>query len=150
MKKSTVVDIISCLFILLFLYTGIVKLVNHEYFRTALGLSPLHKYGAFIAIPIPVLEVLIALALLIPLYSNRPRLRKWGLYGSALLMAVFTVYVGWMLKYASHLPCTCGGIIQQMNWHQHFYFNTLFTLLALLGIWLNRRASIYDQNLAFS
>jgi len=148
MKKKLVSDIISSLYILLFLYTGLYKLSDQEGFRVAVHDSPLLKnYDRLIAITIPILELLIGLALLIPLFRYAPGLRIWGLRTGAALMAVFALYVGLMLRFSSALPCSCGGIIQKMNWHQHFYFNTLFTCLGLLAIWLDRKNSRQDQNM---
>jgi hypothetical protein len=54
-------------------------------------------------------------------------------------MFLFTIYVGLMISFAPHLPCSCGGVIKQMSWKQHLTFNTFFTALALFGIWLSRR-----------
>lgn len=140
MKKSIVVDIISSLYIILFFYTGIFKLRDITAFRMALEKSPtLEGYVPFVSVAIPTLEVLIGLSLLIPFFMYFPRSQKWGLYTGTVLMAAFTIYVGNMFRYSPRMPCTCGGIIEKMNWHQHFYFNILFTLLGLLAVWLNSR-----------
>jgi hypothetical protein len=40
-KKTIVPDIISALFILLFVYTALTKLIEHESFKAVLGQSPL-------------------------------------------------------------------------------------------------------------
>jgi hypothetical protein len=77
--------------------------------------------------------------LLASFFSSKPILRKTGLLGSAVLMSLFTIYVFYMIKFSPGLPCTCGGIIQYMNWHQHLYFNTGLTLMSIFGIWLNNR-----------
>jgi len=152
MKKAIIVDVIASLYILLFLYTGIYKLLGQEYFKAALYKSPLiSKYTEIVAVAIPVIEVLIATALLIPFFSHQIRFRKWGLYAGTILMALFTLYVGYMLKFSNGLPCSCGGIIQKMNWHQHFYFNTGFTCLGILGIWLNnKQEGVQNEQLAMS
>jgi len=140
MKKGIIVDIASSLFIILFFYTGIFKLWHLDHFKAALHKSPvLDKYQEFVGITIPSLEVLIGLALFLPYFFSWPRIRKWGLYSYTVLMAIFTLYVWGMLRFARELPCTCGGIITKMNWHQHFYFNTTFTILGLIAIWLNNR-----------
>ena len=140
MKKNTIVDLISSFFIFLFLYTGISKLLKYEDFKYALYKSPLLKQVyPVVAAVIPPLEIIIASMLLIPFFSDSPRLRKWGLYSSAILMLLFTIYVGYMVEFRTNRPCTCGGIIQLMNWHQHMYFNAVSTLLAFLAIWLNNK-----------
>lgn len=151
MKRSFVVDIVSSLFIILFLYTGISKLLDQDNFRAALLKSPLLiHYQAMICKGIPVLEILVALCLLVPLFKENSALRNGGLIGSFLLMAIFTLYVGFMLKYVPNRPCSCGGIIQQMNWHQHLYFNTIFTLVALLGLILNKKMEASSNHVSLS
>jgi len=139
MKKDRIVDIISSLFIVLFLYTGINKLFNQSLFKfTLYKLHFLDHHQEWIAWFIPLVELLIAASLLIPLFKENHMLRKWGLMASFILMAIFTLYVGYMLKYVQDLPCSCGGIIQKLSWHQHLYFNALFSVFALLGMLLNR------------
>lgn len=141
MKRSTLVDIISCLFILLFLYTGLFKELNYESFKAALEKSAkISMFAPFLARAVPLIELSITACLLVPLISSGSRLRNWGLYSAAVLMLIFTVYVWTILKFSHGLPCTCGGIIQQMNWHQHLYFNAVFTALAITAIWLNKHA----------
>ena len=141
MKKETVVDIISSLFIILFLYTGLMKLIDRLTFDTALHKSHLlYKVAPVLIWLVPIGELLIALCLILP------KTRRLGLYGSFLLMSIFTLYVGDMIYFGSHLPCTCGGIIQYMNWHQHFYFNSCFTILALVGLWLDKKRRSQEIN----
>jgi len=151
-KKIIIVDIVSSLYALLFMYTGISKFLEQELFRNTLHKSPLLGYFTpVIAILIPGLELLIALTLLIPFFQPAPLFHKWGLYAGTILMAIFTLYIGYMLKFANGLPCSCGGIINKLDWHQHFYFNSCFTLLGLFAVWLNNKQTKEDQNhLAFS
>jgi hypothetical protein len=92
-----------------------------------------------VAAVIPPAELLIAAMLLIPFFSYKPRLKKYGLYSAAALMTLFTLYIGYMVEFRTDRPCTCGGIIQLMNWHQHMYFNTASTLLAYWAIYLNNK-----------
>ncbi len=131
MKKATIVEIISLLFILLFMYTGVNKLIDHQTFYSALNKSPLlTSFAGILSWLVPIGEVAISIALF------NPRTRKIGLACASIMMAIFTIYIGYMLAYRSDRPCTCGGVIQLMTWHQHFYFNTAFTLLGVLGLWL--------------
>jgi putative oxidoreductase len=153
MKKTMVVDLISCLYICLFLYTGLFKLVNNADFRTTLlHHHLLWRYAGLISIVIPTVELLIASALLLPFYTQATLLRKWGLRTGTALMAVFSIYVAGMLIFSRHdLPCSCGGIIQQMNWHQHLYFNIAVTALGILAIILHKNElRSENDNLALS
>jgi len=151
-KKSIIVNIISWLYAVLFLYTGIYKFIDHVLFKETMTKSALiRRFSGIIAITIPSLELLIAFALLMPFFLYTPRTRKWGLYAGTALMTIFTIYVGYMLKFVPDLPCSCGGIISKMSWHQHLYFNSCFTALGLLAILLNTRQSEEKQNkLTFS
>ena len=134
MKKETFVDIITSLIILLLLYTGIMKIIEHDVFLGALLKSnQLRPFANILSILVPLAELLLVASLWIP------KTKRIGLLGSSILMGLFTVYVGAMLYLRSDRPCTCGGIIRYLNWHQHFYFNTCFMVLALLAFWLDRK-----------
>jgi hypothetical protein len=127
-KKATIVEIICALHIILFIYTGINKIMDHEKFKLEMGRSPfIQNIASFIAVAIPAGELLIALALII-----KPT-RLLGLYLSFFLMALFTGYIWLMLTYAYDLPCSCGGVLAKMSWNDHLYFNAGFTVLAMIA-----------------
>lgn len=135
-KQNLIVDIISSLFILLFVYTAISKLYEIESFELTLKVIPVignyDIYKSLIWI-IPIIELIIALCLFIP------RFRLFGLWGSLVLMSAFTLFIGYLLLFKhGNLPCSCGGVIRQMSWKQHLVFNILFTFLAVVGILLVR------------
>ncbi len=141
MKKNTIVEIIAALLILLFVYTGVSKFLTIDRFIHVLGESPLiGKVSSLIAWVLPITELFIAGLLFIP------RTRSIGLYSSFILMLIFTIYLGYMLAFTPNLPCSCGGVLQQMSWPQHFIFNIFFTMLALSGIWLSRRKGRQKQD----
>ena len=134
MKRNTIVEIISALFILLFVYTGLNKFLEPDKFDYALKDSPIiSNYHTTIAWALPTMELIVAVALFIP------KTRKWGLYGSLGLMIIFTIYLSYMIAFAPNLPCSCGGVIQLMTWKQHLIFNFLFTALAFTAIRLIRK-----------
>ncbi|SEW43047.1 MauE/DoxX family redox-associated membrane protein [Chitinophaga arvensicola] len=135
MKKSTIVDVISYLLVLLFVYTGAAKLMALDVFKTQLTNQPLlSSFAGLLALAIPLVELLTAALLL------NGKWRKWGLYNAFFLMSAFTLYVGYMVIFISpeNLPCSCGGVIGWMTWKQHLVFNLCYTLLALTGIWAAR------------
>lgn len=134
MRNSTlntrIIEIISALFIFLFVYTGISKLSEHSNFRSVISHSPLIRSQAnFYSWFLPIAELVVALLLLIPVT------RKWGLWISLVLMCLFTGYIAYMILSSSQLPCSCGGVLKQMSWSQHLAFNGLFTIMAGLGLW---------------
>jgi len=134
MKKSTIVEIIASLLILLFLYTAISKSFQIANTLYVLDKTPiLSRFSETIAWTIVSAEYVLSVLLFIP------RTRKFGLYGSLILLVFFTIYIGYMMAFIPKLPCSCGGVISQMTWRQHLVFNICFILLALVGILLARR-----------
>lgn len=130
-KKKTVIEIITALFVLLFVYTATSKLANINGFISVLSRSPLIGNNApLVAWGIPIIELIIALLLFLP------GARKWGMYGSTILMLLFTGYLIYMIYFTPELPCSCGGVLKYMSWKQHLIFNIGFTILGSTGIWL--------------
>jgi hypothetical protein len=133
MKKTYWVDIISSLFILLFIYTAFNKFMGFERFRSVLHGSPLIKSQSdLVAWLIPSVEIIISALLFFP------RSRRIGLLASLILMIIFTSYITYMLIFSNHIPCSCGGVIEKMTWNQHLIFNICFILLAGFALWLNK------------
>lgn len=129
MKRKTSFEIICCLFILLLVYTAVSKLLEIHSFRQVLSASPLlHNAAGIIAWGLPFVELMVAALLLFP--SSQ----KTGLYATLMLMLVFTCYIGYMLVFTPHLPCSCGGVLLNMSWRTHLVFNIGCILLILIGI----------------
>jgi hypothetical protein len=124
----------SSLLILLFVYAATSKLIDYQKFRVELGQSPvLTAFAGWVAWIIPLIEIGISIML-----AFLPS-RLTALYASFSLMTIFTTYIIVITKFSEYIPCSCGGILQNMNWSQHFYFNLLFILIALIGIMLYNR-----------
>jgi putative oxidoreductase len=133
-SKATAIEIISALFILLFVYTALSKFLEFANFKNVLGNSPLlSSYNIQVAWTLPIVELTVSLLLF------APRTRLLGLYSSLLLMTLFTVYIGYMLAFTPNLPCSCGGVLKDMTWSQHLIFNLFFTLLATTAIWMTKK-----------
>lgn len=131
MSRKTVVDIISSLFIVLFVYTAVSKWLNFDAFQAVISQSPLiGSFAPVVAWFLPVLELMVAALLVFP------TVRKMGLYGAFILMVVFTCYISYMLLFSPHLPCSCGGVIQYLSWRTHLLFNAIWIVLALIAIQL--------------
>lgn len=144
-KRNIIVEVISCLFILLFFYTGLSKVMDYKTFEIDVINSPfVKKISPIISIVIPVIEMLVAIALLLP------KTKKIGMYFSFSLMILFTLYVGFILVFAKSRPCTCGGVLREMSWSQHLWFNIFFTLLGLIGIILMKRNKNSHNHLLLS
>ena len=129
MKRTLLVDIIAYFFILLFLYTGIEKLIDIHSFRDQLTGSPLlGSLAGTIAWTLPITEILLAIVLFIPGWQLK------GLYASLALMAIFTIYLVTILAIDDHISCSCGGIIENLSPRQHVWFNAAAIILAALAI----------------
>lgn len=131
--KQRIVQVIAALYIFLFSYTAMNKIMAIKQFQFTLAKSPLiSEMAPFVAVLIPIIEMAIVLLLLLP------QLRKIGLWSSLVLMALFTVYIGYMVIYIPHLPCSCGGVLKYLSWREHLMFNTFFVSLAVLAIILDK------------
>ena len=135
MKKSLITDVISGLLIFLFVYTAVSKLTEIDTFRAAIKQAPfISDRSVFFSWAVPVTELLVSMLLFLP------ATRTIGLFGAFILMLTFTVYIGYMVGFSPHLPCSCGGVLKQMSWTQHLFFNIAFTILALVGILLHKKS----------
>jgi hypothetical protein len=137
-NKTILTDIISSLFILLFVYTATTKLLEHESFRAVLSQSPLIGIKAtIISWVLPILELFTATLLFIP------TMRKWGFASSLILMFLFTCYITYMILFSRDLPCSCGGVVSAMTWPEHLSFNIFFTALAGIGLRFTFRNKLF-------
>jgi hypothetical protein len=137
MKKTTIGEIIVYLYVILFLYTAISKLMEYSVFNEQLAAFPIvAPVARFIATGVPLLELLATLLLIIPKW------RLTGLYMSLGLMFVFTLYIVCIILLNDQLPCSCGGVLQELSWTGHVIFNGTFIGLAVLGIKLERHIKL--------
>jgi methylamine utilization protein MauE len=131
-----IVWFIAHLFIALFFYTALAKLINPPVFYGTLNDVPMVKpFASFLTYAIPAIELFISLLLLFN------RTRKIGLIAGGSLMLLFTVYIGLMLfLYGKEkLPCSCGGFVSQLSWTAHIYFNLAFVGLSIWALSLLKR-----------
>lgn len=128
-QRSILVELISYLLVLLFVYTAASKLLTIETFTDVLSKYPLiGGYPEFVAYFIPLAELLTAALLIIP------SLRRFGLFASSFLMLSFLLYIIYLFVFNQALPCSCGGIISKLSWQQHIWFNSFFLFLSLIGL----------------
>jgi uncharacterized membrane protein YphA (DoxX/SURF4 family) len=132
--KSLLVEIIAHLFIILFLYTGIAKLMEFDVFQEQLAESPvLEPMAPVVAWGLPITEFVISILLFFP------RFRLKGLYASFVMMVLFTAYVITILSIDKELPCSCGGIVEALSWKGHLIFNSVLVLLSFAGIRMQKK-----------
>lgn len=134
--KRVTVELICLLYILLFVYAAVSKLLDFKNFQVQLGQSPLlNIFASWLAWLVPLAELVIAIAL----YFHS--MRFWALYASFTLMAIFTAYIYIILNYSSYVPCSCGGILEKLGWTEHLVFNIVFVVLAIAGLFLLKNSS---------
>lgn len=140
MKRQFLSQLIDALFILLFMYAAMSKLIDYERFRIQLGESPmLTAFARPLAWIVPAVEIVIAILLAIP------KLRLSGLYASFTLMVMFSVYIIVLTGYTEYVPCSCGGVLQDMTWNQHLIFNIVFVILGAIGIMIYKDPIIIQE-----
>ena len=122
-----IVDIICFLFILLFVYAAMSKLLDYQKFIVQLGKSPLlAPFSQLISWFIPVGEISIGVSLVFR------KFQLLALYASFSLMVIFSTYIVVILNFSEYIPCSCGGILENMSWKQHLLFNIVFVIF---GAW---------------
>ena len=135
MKRKIIIEIISSLLILLFLYASVSKWLSFKTFIGEMNNQPFPNWMTpFLVWSIPFIEVLIAVGLIFE------KTRVQSLYASLFLMLAFTIYTVVILLHAfKYIPCSCGGVIRKLTWPQHLFFNLFFVGISLLGIILKKR-----------
>ena len=135
--SNLIIDVCCYLFILLFVYAAVSKILDYEQFRVQLGQSPmLSAYAGTIALLVPMVELLIAILLMLP------RLQFTGLLASFNLMVMFTGYIIIILNFTDFIPCSCGGVLEKLGWTEHLIFNIFFVILAALGLFTVNKKNV--------
>lgn len=136
-KRQVVLESISALLIMLFLYASISKFLDFQRFIGEMNNQPLpNSWTPFLVWTIPSLEIAISAALIFE------RTRMVGFIASLALMTLFTIYTAViLLHFFEYVPCSCGGVIRKLTWPQHLVFNLFFVALSVIGIILQRRSS---------
>ena len=129
--REFVPGLVSLCFVFLFVYTGYDKLTHLEKFNA--GISAVPYFGDFadvISLAVPIGEIIIALLLIFPRTNNL------GLKLATALMCIFSVYLTWMIGFADHKLCHCGGVIESLDWTSHLVFNIGFLIAGLWAYYL--------------
>jgi putative oxidoreductase len=139
MKRKIIIEIISSLLILLFLYASFSKWLAFKVFIGDMNNQPFPNWITPLLVwSIPILEVLIAVGLIFE------KTRVPALYASFVLMLAFTIYTVAILLHAfKYVPCSCGGVIRKLTWPQHLFFNLFFVGISILGIMLKKRDPVH-------
>lgn len=118
--------------------------MDYSVFKEQLAVSPILGFAAKpIALLLPWVEFVLVLMLVIP------RWRLKGLYACLGMMVLFTVYIIALFSVSKEMPCSCGGIMEELSWQQHIVFNSAFILLNLWAIILlkkEKKAQLKEWN----
>lgn len=142
--KNLLPDAAAYLFVLLFVYAAVSKLIEFEDFQIQLAQSPLLSAYAGLVAP-----AIIAIELFTAILLSFSVTRLIGLYLSFSLVVAFTIYIYLILNYSEFIPCSCGGILEDMGWTEHLIFNIAFILLGGRALWImeNGRAKSFRRML---
>ena len=134
-KRQVLLECISALLIMLFLYASLSKFLDFHTFTGEMNNQPLpNSWTPFLIWIIPCTEILMCIALLFE------RTRLIGLYASLFFMSLFTIYSLFIVfNFFGRIPCSCGGVIKKLTWNQHIALYLFFVALSICGIVLQRR-----------
>lgn len=139
-KKQVMLECVSALLILLFLYASVSKFLDFKTFYREMNNQPwANSWTPFLVWIIPCSEILLSVALIFE------RTRLLGLYGSLTLMGLFTIYATLILLNVFHrVPCSCGGVIKRLTWPQHLVLNLFYVILSVVGVIVQRSKSFHS------
>jgi len=116
-------------FIVLWLYAGTIKLIDHKLFIEQLEMSPLlASVSVIVSFTFPLLEFITALLLI------SPRTLRPALFLTLYLFLSLALYILYLFILAPKVPCACGGIIERLNWSGHLILNFTGVALAVILI----------------
>lgn len=128
-NRKPIVQVISGLLILLFLYTGANKFFSFEHFTNQMRNQVFPRSWIPVIIwTLPTLEIAISIGLMFD------KTKKISFGASIVLMSLFTIYTALVLFGAfNRVPCSCGGVIEHLTWTQHLFFNLFYLVISILG-----------------
>ena len=131
MKKQIITTVISAFLTLLWVYAAASKLMDHDRSRAEMLNQVLPKTVAEVLVwAVPLIELGVATLILMK------RTHLIGLYASLFLLINFSLYIGIVMTgWMGRIPCSCGGVLNDLSWSQHLLFNLLFVLLTLVAIY---------------
>src|ERR1700743_701081 len=139
-KRQVLLECISALLVMLFIYASLRKFIDFQKFTGEMNNQPLpNSWTPFLVWFIPCSEILISLALIFE------RTRLLGLYGSLVLMGLFTIYAILILSHVfPYVPCSCGGVIKRLTWRQHLVLNLFYVTISIIGAIAQRKKSFHS------
>lgn len=119
------------LIVIMFTYAAISKVADFSNFKLQLRKSPvLSQFSSYISVIVPIIEIIISILLI----SSLAKYRILGYYMSWFVLSVFTIYLLFLLSSSYNIPCSCGGILGNLPWDVHIYFNLFFIIISGIGV----------------
>jgi len=141
MKKETILKFISGSIAALFFYAAFSKLMDYdksvEEMRNQIFSVTIANILTWL---IPTIEATLTFLLLFP---NTIKIALWA---SLFLLSAFTIYIGVVMTGVfGRIPCSCGGILKNMSYDTHLFFNLFFIGISIIGISLEYNWKIYNR-----
>lgn len=134
MNRNTILQIIRIVFILLFSYTGIMKVWHYQEFKSQIRESSiLNPISEIVVWTLTAIEISIVILLL------KSRWLLKGFYVSLFLMSLFTLYMILIVNFSFYIPCSCGGWLESLPQNFHILLNILLTVFAFIGALLQKQ-----------
>lgn len=129
MKKQLLSDLIALMFIVLFVYAGWIKLLDHHMFRNQLtAFDYINSFAGFLAWAVPLIHLGLALLFI------WPSMRLWALGGTFILLLTYSIYIILILYRGVNVPCACSGLFKFTSWIEQLVMNCVFLAGASTGI----------------
>jgi hypothetical protein len=128
-RRLIILETMTCLLVLLWLYTGLDKLVDYKSYWHSMCLQIFPRSVLKIIVPVvPIVELGIGLLFF------RPKWRGYAYVSSLLLLVSFTIYVALIyFGYFPKRPCACAGLFEKMSWGAAPYCQYLSVHYSILG-----------------
>jgi len=144
MKKELIYELITGLLVLLFLYTGLSKILDFQNFEVSMRFQHMPAW-----LTLPMIYLLPGSEILTAGLLVSDKTRVLGLYLFLGMMIGFSLYVGAaLLHWFPKAPCPCGGVIKSLGWSPHLLLNILFVALAGFALkhYREQRKSLRHKN----
>jgi hypothetical protein len=134
MFTKTLVKLIAIALAVLFAIAAVDKLEHYAKFRLQLQRFPVSLPGLHsLAWVIPVIELMIAVLLLLPVT------RLKGLFASLFLLGLYTLYLVSMLETHFYCTCNCGEPFPSLSLKMHIVFSLVCVFVTGVGVVLYGR-----------
>ncbi|WP_053058401.1 MauE/DoxX family redox-associated membrane protein [Pedobacter sp. BMA] len=132
---QVIINILSGLLILLWVYVALSKLSDFHAFQWQMRNQVFSReLATLISYVLPGIEMVVAALL----FFESSRMA--GFLVSAFMLFVFSGYILLIVLHVfPRVPCSCGGVLKSMGWNVHLWFNLAYLLFASWGWWLCRK-----------